>query len=89
MLPVCNELGIAYLPYFPLASGLLTGKYQRGQEPPEGTRLQRWGKRAAGVLTDESFDKIDALTAWAQGQRAQPARPGLRLVGRQPDRGCR
>jgi aryl-alcohol dehydrogenase-like predicted oxidoreductase len=68
VLPVCNELGIAYLPYFPLASGLLTGKYQRGQEPPEGTRLQRWGKRAAGVLTDESFDKIDALTAWAQGQ---------------------
>jgi aryl-alcohol dehydrogenase-like predicted oxidoreductase len=66
VLPVCKELGIAYLPFFPLASGLLTGKYQRGQEPPEGTRLQRWGKRAAGVLTDESFDKLDALTAWAQ-----------------------
>jgi aryl-alcohol dehydrogenase-like predicted oxidoreductase len=69
VLPVCKELGIAYLPYFPLASGLLTGKYQRGQEPPDGTRLQRWGKRAAGVLTDESFDKIDALTEWAQGRQ--------------------
>jgi aryl-alcohol dehydrogenase-like predicted oxidoreductase len=65
VLPLCAELGIAYLPFFPLASGLLTGKYQRGQEPPEGTRLQRWGERAAGVLTDETFDKVDALTEWA------------------------
>ncbi len=65
VIPVCEELGIAYLPYFPLASGLLTGKYQRGEKPPEGTRLQRWGDRAAGVLTDEAFDQVDALTAWA------------------------
>ena len=65
VIPVCEELGIAYLPFFPLASGLLTGKYRRGEKPPEGTRLQRWGDRAAGVLTDEAFDQVDALTAWA------------------------
>jgi aryl-alcohol dehydrogenase-like predicted oxidoreductase len=65
VLPVCEELGIAYLPYFPLASGLLTGKYQRGQEPPEGTRLQRWGERASGMMTDEAFDQVDALSTWA------------------------
>jgi aryl-alcohol dehydrogenase-like predicted oxidoreductase len=68
VLPVCAELGIAYLPYFPLASGLLTGKYERGQDPPKGTRLERWGQRAAGVLTDQTFDKVDALRAWAQGR---------------------
>ena len=65
VLPLCEELGIAYLPYFPLASGLLTGKYQRGQEPPEGTRLQRWGERASGIMTDEAFDQVDALSTWA------------------------
>ncbi len=65
VLPVCEELGIAYLPYFPLASGMLTGKYQRGEAPPEGTRLQRWGDRAAGVMTDQAFDQVAALTAWA------------------------
>ena len=68
VIPLCEELGIAYLPYFPLASGLLTGKYRRGEEPPEGTRLQRWGGRASGALTDENFDKVDALTAWAEKQ---------------------
>ena len=68
VIPLCQKLGIAYLPYFPLASGLLTGKYQRGQEAPEGTRLQRWGGRASGVLTDENFDQVDALIAWAEKQ---------------------
>lgn len=68
VIPLCDKLGIAYLPYFPLASGLLTGKYRRGEEPPEGTRLQRWGGRASGALTDENFDKVDALTAWADSR---------------------
>jgi aryl-alcohol dehydrogenase-like predicted oxidoreductase len=65
VIPTCEELGIAYLPYFPLASGLLTGKYRRGEAPAEGTRLQRWGDRGAGMLSDETFDTIDALSAWA------------------------
>jgi aryl-alcohol dehydrogenase-like predicted oxidoreductase len=66
VIEVCEELSIAYLPFFPLASGLLTGKYQRGEKPPEGTRLQRWGDRASGMLTEQAFDQIDALTAWAR-----------------------
>jgi aryl-alcohol dehydrogenase-like predicted oxidoreductase len=65
-IPECEKLGISYLPYFPLASGLLTGKYSRGEPPPDGTRLQRWGDRAAGSLTDANFDIVDALTAWAK-----------------------
>jgi Predicted oxidoreductases (related to aryl-alcohol dehydrogenases) len=39
LLPTCERLGIGVLPYFPLASGLLTGKYSRGADRPEGTRL--------------------------------------------------
>jgi aryl-alcohol dehydrogenase-like predicted oxidoreductase len=65
VLPECKRLHLAYLPYFPLASGLLTGKYTKGEVPPEGTRLQRWGDRAAGVLTDRNFDVADAVGAWA------------------------
>jgi aryl-alcohol dehydrogenase-like predicted oxidoreductase len=65
-IPECEKLGISYLPFFPLASGLLSGKYTRGQTPPEGTRMHRWGDRAQGSLTDANFDIIDALSAWAK-----------------------
>jgi aryl-alcohol dehydrogenase-like predicted oxidoreductase len=65
-IPACEKLGLSYLPFFPLASGLLTGKYSRGQAPPEGTRMHRWGERAAGALTDANFDTVEALTAWAK-----------------------
>ncbi len=66
VLPLCEKLGMAYLPYFPLASGLLTGKYRRGVDPAEGTRLQRWGGRGTAVMSEENFDKVEKLTAWAE-----------------------
>ncbi|MGZ8693567.1 MAG: aldo/keto reductase, partial [Gaiellaceae bacterium] len=50
------------LPYFPLASGLLTGKYRRGERRPEGTRLS---DREA-VFTDETFDRLEALEEFAK-----------------------
>ncbi len=65
VLPECVRLGLAYLPYFPLASGLLTGKYARGEAPAEGTRMQRWGDRVSGALNDRNFDVVDAVRAWA------------------------
>ena len=65
VLPECERLGLAYLPYFPLASGLLTGKYSRGVAPAEGTRMQRWGDRVSGALNDRNFDVTDAVGAWA------------------------
>jgi aryl-alcohol dehydrogenase-like predicted oxidoreductase len=65
VIPLCLRLGVAYLPYFPLASGLLTGKYARGEPPPPGTRLQRWGDRASGVLSERNFDVVEALAAWS------------------------
>ncbi len=65
VLPTCEELRIEYLPFFPLASGVLTGKYVRGEKPPQGTRLERWGERAGDLLADGTFDKVDALSAWA------------------------
>ena len=65
VIPLCRELGIGFVAYFPLANGLLTGKYRRGEPPPEGSRLSRWGQE---LLTDETFDELDGLTAFAEGQ---------------------
>ncbi|HMI29311.1 MAG TPA: aldo/keto reductase, partial [Gaiellaceae bacterium] len=62
LLPTCERLGIGVLPYFPLASGLLTGKYRRGQPRPEGTRLATRDE----VFTDETFDRLEAFEAFAE-----------------------
>jgi aryl-alcohol dehydrogenase-like predicted oxidoreductase len=63
--PACARFGLGVLPYFPLASGLLSGKYRRGEPPPEGTRLAAWGARGAQALNDKNFDKLEALSGWA------------------------
>ena len=60
VLPLCRELGISYIPYFPLASGLLTGKYRRDEPAPDGTRL------AGREIDDDRFDRVEACTAFAQ-----------------------
>jgi aryl-alcohol dehydrogenase-like predicted oxidoreductase len=60
VLPLSRELGVAYIPYFPLASGLLTGKYRRGEPAPAGTRLE--GRE----IEDERFDRIERLAAFAE-----------------------
>jgi aryl-alcohol dehydrogenase-like predicted oxidoreductase len=70
VLPVCEENGIAFLPYFPLASGLLTGKYASKDDRPKGTRITLMAEaapeRAEGVLTDENFAIIGKLRAFAE-----------------------
>jgi len=64
VLPRCRELGVAFIPYFPLASGLLTGKYRRGQPAPHGSRLE--GRREA--LSDETFDRVERLEQFAEAR---------------------
>lgn len=61
LVPTCERLGIGVIPYFPLASGLLTGKYRRGEEPPAGSRLADRPER----LTGETFDRVEALERYA------------------------
>ena len=65
VLPACRELGMLFVPYFPLASGLLTGKYRRGTDAPEGTRLHSGWTNWSGMASGENFDLIDALDAFA------------------------
>jgi len=60
LLPVCQRLGIGFIPYFPLASGLLTGKYRRSEPPPEGTRLH--GRQ----LDEQRLERVERLEELAR-----------------------
>jgi aryl-alcohol dehydrogenase-like predicted oxidoreductase len=93
LLPTCKRLGIGVLPYFPLASGLLTGKYKRGEPAPEGTRLAD----RADALGDDRFDRVEALQQFASergvtllqvaigGLLAQPAIASVIAGATKPD----
>lgn len=62
VLPACTRLGMSFVPYFPLASGLLTGKYRRGQPPPAGTRLAKWpADRVGRLLNDDRLAVVERL----------------------------
>jgi aryl-alcohol dehydrogenase-like predicted oxidoreductase len=65
VLAFCDRTHTAFLPYFPLASGLLTGKY-RSSAAPEGTRLAAWGSFAKDQLSDERLATVAALDALAR-----------------------
>ncbi|MDM7853352.1 aldo/keto reductase [Cellulomonas alba] len=93
LVPAAESVGVGILPYVPLASGLLTGKYRRGEGAPEGTRLTRMPGRLAGA----DFDRIEALEALARswdvdlptlalgGLAAQPAVASVIAGARTPE----
>ena len=66
--PLYDGIGLGLTTWSPLASGLLTGKYRRGEDPPEGTRLAAWGPRGAAALSDGNFDKLEKLSDWADAR---------------------
>jgi aryl-alcohol dehydrogenase-like predicted oxidoreductase len=61
VVPACKRLGVSVIPYFPLVSGLLSGKYRRGAPAPEGSTLA-WREE---IATDEEWDTIEALSSFA------------------------
>lgn len=63
IVPVCKKHNVSLLPFFPLESGLLTGKFKRNEEPPKGTRLALW----KGAFSSESkFDTIDKINEFGK-----------------------
>lgn len=68
LVPACNQYGVSVLPFFPLASGFLTGKYRQGQDLPAGTRLANAGPMAARVLTDKNYEMLGKLEAFAEAR---------------------
>ena len=67
VLAECQRLGLGFLPFFPLASGLLTGKYRKGQPLPQGTRIAKY-ERYGKLVTAENLDKVEALISFAESR---------------------
>jgi len=65
LVPCCQAYGVGVIPFSPLASGFLTGKYRRGEEAPAGTRLASNPMMQSRVLTDRNFDQLAKLEAFA------------------------
>lgn len=66
LVPACDASGVGLLPYFPLAYGLLTGKYRRGEAAPEGTRLA--APNQTSRLANADWDRIEALQKFADAR---------------------
>ena len=67
VLAECERQGLAFLPFFPLKSGLLTGKYRKGQPIPEDTRVAKY-ERYRKLLTDENLDKVEVVIEYAESR---------------------
>jgi aryl-alcohol dehydrogenase-like predicted oxidoreductase len=68
VLPECERLGVAVLPFFPLASGLLTGKYRRGERAPEGSRLST----RANIADEQTYDRLERFADFASERDIEP-----------------
>ncbi|MGO4737814.1 aldo/keto reductase [Bosea sp. 2KB_26] len=66
LIPAARHFGMGLLPYFPLANGLLTGKYKRNQPMPDGARMTREAQRANEVLTEANWQKTEKLSAFCE-----------------------
>ena len=68
LVPACLATGVSVLPYFPLASGFLTGKYRRGEAAPEGTRFEMSPHLPSRFVTDAAWDRLERLEAFASAR---------------------
>jgi aryl-alcohol dehydrogenase-like predicted oxidoreductase len=68
IMPVCERIGVSFIPYYPLASGILTGKYRRDRPAPTGSRISEQLDDATRrrILSGRTFDRIEALDAFAR-----------------------
>jgi aryl-alcohol dehydrogenase-like predicted oxidoreductase len=67
LVPIIKRFGLALIPYFPLASGLLTGKYRKGQPMPTGTRLSD-PRFSARFANEQNLEMVERLTAFCAGR---------------------
>ena len=86
VLPACREFGVGVLVWSPLARGLLSGKYQRSQPPPSGSRLEAWQDTWKKQSGDESTWRIlDEVQAVARESESTPARVAIAWLLQQPE----
>lgn len=67
MIPYCQVHNVGFIPYFPLAGGFLTGKYERGEGAPAGSRGER-SQYVQNYMTDANYTIVEKLTAWAEAR---------------------
>ncbi len=80
VIPACERLSLGVLPFFPLARGLLTGKYRRGRPAPEGTRLHGRAEHADAA----TFDRIEALERYGDERSLTPVQVAIGGLAAQP-----
>ena len=82
VVPACKANDLGVLVWSPLASGFLSGKYRRGQPPPEGARLTEWKDTMKRIGEGRSYDLIDVLEKVAQASRGDPGAGRDRVAAR-------
>ncbi|WP_346012308.1 aldo/keto reductase [Streptomyces sp. SID3343] len=85
LVPAARHFGVGVIPYFPLASGLLTGKYRRGADFPADSRFAALPGFARGVATDDNFAIVERLTAYAESQELTLLELALSWLAAQPE----
>jgi aryl-alcohol dehydrogenase-like predicted oxidoreductase len=75
--PICRQFGLGILPWGPLASGFLSGKYAKNRPPPGGVRLEKWKDRLAEFDNDRAWRTLDAVLGVAREKGATPAAVAL------------
>jgi aryl-alcohol dehydrogenase-like predicted oxidoreductase len=68
VLDACAELDVAFVPYFPLEAGLLTGKYRAGIDRPQGSRLEQMGDRSVSFIDDDRLAIVEQLVVWCEAR---------------------
>ena len=86
LLPAIDRNGLGLVPYFPLASGVLTGKYRKGEPLPEGSRLAIAKGSYDRYATPENLDKVERLRAFAEGRGHTLLELAFSWLARRPNR---
>jgi len=84
LVPAMKEYGVGLLPFYPLASGFLTGKYQRGAPMPEGARLTKGKRYADRFMTEANWDVLAKLEAFCKARGRTLLELALSWLAAQP-----
>lgn len=77
VIPACKAFGLGVLAWSPLARGFLSGKYQRSDAPPPGSRLETWQDTWKATATERNFDLLDVVRELAAARGSTPGRVAL------------
>ena len=85
IVPAAKAFGLGLLVWSPLGRGFLSGKYKRGEAPPEGSRLAAWKDSWAGTATEQNWRTLDAVVKVAERRGSTPAAVSLAWLLRKPE----